>query len=99
MQGARREHPLYGAVTDEQRRSRPGAAPPLRAGALLTSGFVARQSQSESYAPSSRLARSQNGRQQNRKLFLIGPLMGLLGAVFISLDRVDPLGAPVPFDK
>jgi len=27
MQGARREHPRFGAVTDEQRRSRPGGAP------------------------------------------------------------------------
>jgi len=27
MQGARREHPRFGAVTDEQRRSRPGPAP------------------------------------------------------------------------
>jgi len=32
MQGARREHPRFGAVTDEQRRSRPGPAPPRKAG-------------------------------------------------------------------
>ena len=74
MLGARRAHPLHGAVIDEQRRSRIGAAPPLRAGAIVTSGVVAPLSKSEGYAPSSRLARSQNRRQQNRNLLLNRPL-------------------------
>jgi len=74
MQGARREQPPGEAVTDEQRRSLPGAAPPRWAGAILASGFVAPQSQSQGYAPSSRRARSQNCRQQNPKLFLSRPL-------------------------
>jgi len=74
MQGARREHPRFGAVTDEQRRSRPGAAPPRRAGAISLSGFVSPQSQSPGYAPSSCLARKRNRLQQNRNLFLHRPL-------------------------
>ena len=49
MLGARRAHPLHGAVIDEQHRSRIGAAPPLRAGAILTSGVVAFLSKSEGY--------------------------------------------------
>jgi len=76
MQDARREHPRFGAVTDEQRRSRPGAAPPRRAGAISFSGFVSPQSQSPDYAPSSCLARKRNRLQQNRNLFLHRPLSG-----------------------
>ncbi len=71
--GVRRAHPPGGAVTDEQRRRWPSPVPPRRAGALLASGFVAPQSQSEGYVPSSRLARSQNRLQQNPKLFLHRP--------------------------
>ena len=42
--GARREHPLYGAATDEQRSRRPIFAITLRAEGLLNLFFVTRQS-------------------------------------------------------
>src|SRR5438128_8824557 len=81
MRGARcfrtgnQAHPRQWAVTDEQRSSWLGAAPPRRAGAVWLSGVVARSLQTAGgYARRSRLARQPNSRQQNRNLFLNRPL-------------------------
>jgi len=86
---------VLGAVTDEQRRSRPGAAPPRRAGAISLSGFVSPQSQSPGYAPSSCLARKRNRLQQNRNLFLHRPLeqcqaaVDMLGHRLVHVKKAD----------
>ena len=58
-QGAAREHPLYRAVTESQRRRKAILAQPSGRTQLSPAGDVARQSQIHlGYAPSSRLARS-----------------------------------------
>src|SRR5437879_7453341 len=59
--------PQSGAVTDEQRSRWPGAAPPLRAGALWLAGFVAHSSQTAAgmlvarASPASQIASSKIG--------------------------------------
>src|SRR6266545_8365011 len=114
MRGARcfrtgtRSIPHSGAVTDEQRSRWPDAAPP-RAGALWLAGFVAHSSQTAAgmlWCPcgsTSRLASKPKSLQQNRNLFLSGPLaLDSGGLVVARASRpcvgrtVRTGGTPVP---